>query len=761
MRAKLLALTSGYAIAAVLCICILRIPPITLSIVAALLGLLIAYLLIFHRFFKISENRHVPMALLFGMFGVILFALIFHFTDVNISARVAEYNGFEGKVTATVLDFDYEAGSMRAVRVRFSDDDIYLCKGVLYYKTSQSFTPGDVFVAYTTLRSPGGESSVRSEASYRSDGIFLTGVFYNEATILQKGKLNFFNAHKHLRAYTRDMCDKLFENSAPIMSALIYGDKSSFESDFTAAASDAGVSHLFAVSGMHLTFFVSIILFFGKKRPVYAIAILLIIVFMALTGFPPSVVRAGIMQIAAMLALLFRRESDSFTSMAISLFVILSINPYAIADIGLQFSYVSILGILTVGKTMQRNLSEKIKIKNKLAAFLINFLLSAFIMTVSAQIFTTPLTMLYFSKISLVAVLANICLIWLVSILTTFGMLLLLLASIWYAPAGLLAFAPIFGAKVLSQSITFFARMPFSTLGTQSLYIIAWVVFVYVISLLLYIYKPRYALFKGVAISFCALLIALAAEYLPAKGAYDLISLDVGQGQCIIIRGDGKTAVVDCHGDKYAASTLINALRTRNIGKIDLLILTRLYSFSSSGADELLKTGLVRAVVLPLYSGSEEFAAELVHLAEMTGTKVLPLNVDDVYKLGNMSFETFVPPVPSSYAKGQAAVLAHFGGATLMIPGSLPVESLEHLLKTRNIPPLTALAFSKNASDKQYKYYSDNFTKNLKAKYVIISGSDGTEPNDSFRELFGDDVLLTEHRGYISLRFKSGFILSR
>ena len=130
------------------------------------------------------------------------------------------------------------------------------------------------------------------------------------------------------------------------MRALLIGDKSNFSDSFSEQVADTGVSHIFAVSGMHLSFFVSAILVFGRNRRwVCALAIAAAFLFAAVTGFSASVVRAAVMQTSVLTAPLFRRENDSLTSLSASLLLLLCGNPYAVADVGLQLSFLSVLGL--------------------------------------------------------------------------------------------------------------------------------------------------------------------------------------------------------------------------------------------------------------------------------------------------------------------------------------------------------------------------------------------------------------------------------
>ena len=112
-----------------------------------------------------------------------------------------------------------------------------------------------------------------------------------------------------------------------------------------------GLSHVLALSGMHLailSFAIEMLLsrLGVMKKPRKIVQIIFVLVYMTLTGFPASVMRAGIMLIISSLLFLLSRRADSITSLFISITVILIAEPYATFDIGLWLSVFATLGIL-------------------------------------------------------------------------------------------------------------------------------------------------------------------------------------------------------------------------------------------------------------------------------------------------------------------------------------------------------------------------------------------------------------------------------
>lgn len=140
-----------------------------------------------------------------------------------------------------------------------------------------------------------------------------------------------------------------------VAAAMAVGDIRFLSAETKAAYRAAGLSHLLVVSGMHLSvlsggLYVVLRRLARKKQIASALCILFILVFMAFTGFSPSVVRSGIAYILVYSANLFHRRADIYTSLGLAALLLCTQNPYASADIGVLLSFSATLGALAAGK---------------------------------------------------------------------------------------------------------------------------------------------------------------------------------------------------------------------------------------------------------------------------------------------------------------------------------------------------------------------------------------------------------------------------
>ena len=160
----------------------------------------------------------------------------------------------------------------------------------------------------------------------------------------------------------------LDEETSSILLGLVLGYKTDIDETTQENFKNASMAHVLAVSGMHVAYVIlGINIVFKKalgKRNTYILSIFILIFYMFITNFSPSVTRAGIMGILLLLSKIIYTKNDIYTSMSISLFEILTYNPFLILNSGLQLSYCGVLGIIILNKNITKIL-ENIKIKNK------------------------------------------------------------------------------------------------------------------------------------------------------------------------------------------------------------------------------------------------------------------------------------------------------------------------------------------------------------------------------------------------------------
>ncbi len=205
----------------------------------------------------------------------------------------------------------------------------------------------------------------------------------------------------NLRNYILDVGDRFFDGETAMMfKALTAGDKSSYSKKLADKMSVAGISHIAAVSGLHVSI-LSLTLYnlLCKKNRIIAtvLSLGLAVLFALVTGASPSTLRATLMFASYIFSKMSVRENDSVTSLCFSAMILTALNPYVIYDWGFILSFLSVLGILIFYAPINKSLK-----------FLPKFLAESIAMTLSAQIMTLPALTNMFGKISVYSVVANI-----------------------------------------------------------------------------------------------------------------------------------------------------------------------------------------------------------------------------------------------------------------------------------------------------------------------------------------------------------------
>ncbi|MCL2838086.1 MAG: ComEC family competence protein [Oscillospiraceae bacterium] len=138
---------------------------------------------------------------------------------------------------------------------------------------------------------------------------------------------------------------------AGVVKSIMVGDRSDITDEVRLDFSRAGIGHILAVSGMHVGILFSILSFLLLKFRVrklwaYIVGILVLLLFMSVALYTPSVTRATIMMIIFLAAYIFQKNPDQLTSLGIAAIVILALNPYSITSPGFLLSFGSVAGIL-------------------------------------------------------------------------------------------------------------------------------------------------------------------------------------------------------------------------------------------------------------------------------------------------------------------------------------------------------------------------------------------------------------------------------
>ena len=361
----------------------------------AILILLLVPLFIFKR-------RNAPLILLTIGF---LLASLFSLSTVHYRyAHLEDYNEAKAEITFTVLEITGKNDENEVVSVRANIDSINDTSedvtGHILFENGIELSVGDRFRARGTL------SYLRREDN---EYLFSAG---NRVTftVLLANKLGTDPLLYTLSAQRQFLDERIRSagegDSAALLAAILFGYRDNLSERVNINFRQTGFTHAIAVSGLNLTILVGVVFFLlGLLRFPHAlrniISIIFAILYTALSGFSPSVVRAAFMTSVLLLSRLFRRPHDPPTTLFFSAAILLLFDPSLALNASYLLSVMATFGLLFVGSMLEKEDAAPKSVSRKILQIFFSkegFLLS--FGAIAATIFITAVLFGEFSVLS-------------------------------------------------------------------------------------------------------------------------------------------------------------------------------------------------------------------------------------------------------------------------------------------------------------------------------------------------------------------------
>ncbi|NLT40537.1 MAG: DNA internalization-related competence protein ComEC/Rec2 [Clostridiales bacterium] len=664
------------------------------------------------------------------MFGASCGIIWFFLYNYILYAPVTALDGARTEIRAEVISFSEKTEYGGAVRARLLSEGMPRVKMVVWLKDGElPLRPGDIMQmeAKLTLSSQQGSGI---EDYYRGLGIYLFAGQSGGIDVIKAPNTPLRYAHVYIAHGVRSLLPKLFSGREEgVMAALMIGDRRQLNNDpaLMYALQRSGLSHLISVSGTHVSFLVSLVSLtvLRRRRLANLLSIPAVLLFMAMTGFSPGVVRAGIMQLFIIAAAELQREPDPLTSLSAALVVLLAVNPFSSRSVSLQLSFAATLGlILFSGKfhSAIRNIAPVKRLMeykgplSKRIRSLLNFVIAGFSATLCAMVFTVPLGAVHFGSVSLAAPFSNLIAMWSVTVAFCAGIIAVALGMIWLPLGKIAAFAAGSASGYFTGVAERIGSFGLSAVETGSVYMVVWLLSAYAIFLVWFIMKGafrRVYLPAGV----CAALMCLCLLLSWTRSRdMTVAALDVGQGSCTVIT-DGRTAVVvDCGGDSRpdAGATAAAYLRGLGYESIDALIFTHLHDDHANGARILFEQFDVKCAILPNVRDEESLEVEKYAPKE---TPMIVAEDNLVIRAGELDIRVYKPVAGGSNEDGLGVVCSR-GGFDAVITGDMGAVSEMLLVALNPLPDAEVLIVGHHGSEYST---SEEFLGVIKPEIAIIS----------------------------------------
>ena len=555
------------------------------------------------------------------------------------------------------------------------------------------------------------------------------------------------NVYEAFRLWTVSRIDALYDQPARgFVKALLTGARYDISYETNNMLSVSGLSHAIAVSGMHISILLTVIAMLCGYQPklMAVIGIPAALLFALASGASPSVCRASVMQIMLVCAPIARRERDAVTSLAAAALLLLTQNPWCIADISFQMSFAAVLGLIVFSGPIQKRI---LSCKEKPGKAL-RFFASGVSATLSATLTTLPLVVLYFQIVSIVAVLVNLLTLWAVSIVFTFGICSCILGPVGIVPAWITSVLCryILGICKVMSFIPYAAVYQYN----QALQVCA--VFGYFLFVAAMLFKKLSLRWTGSIVCLSFALCALFTHLEYHRPPWRMTVLDVGQGQCIVLRIGDYTAVVDC-GGKYPEAAGENAARYLHgagVTRIDAMILTHYDADHAGGAVQFLSRVKTDHVFLPPAPEDEQ----MDDLIEETGCEVKYITSGLQIRVPDGTI-TIYPPVSNENANNSGiTILATAQEYDMLITGDLDEDAEMKLVRNWDLPDVGILVAGHHGARSST---SDLLLQITKPEIAVISAGAGNRYGHPHKETLdkleknGIRILRTDLHGTITI----------
>lgn len=222
----------------------------------------------------------------------------------------------------------------------------------------------------------------------------------------------------------------LSEDSYATIAAMTLGDKTGVSAELRDTYSKAGVSHVLALSGLHLgIIYAMIALLLGRRRNTMGgllVTLLLVWTFALMVGMSPGIVRSAAMFSVYASMTFLQRDYLTANSLALAASVMLLASPAMLWDVGFQMSFLAVMGIVICHVLL---LNNRLYVRYAHRRF-VGKLVSLVCISLAAQLFVLPLVMYYFGNVPFYFLLANIVAVPLTTLIIYAAMLLFVLSPL-------------------------------------------------------------------------------------------------------------------------------------------------------------------------------------------------------------------------------------------------------------------------------------------------------------------------------------------
>ena len=654
---------------------------------------------------------------------LILFTVIYSFIILKYEIYLTKYNVNSKYITGIVTNIKYK-DTMNIIEVRTNIFE----KVLVYDYDKVNISIGAKVKVEGTIDMPNNNSNFYL-FNYRK---YLLSM--NTHYIMKLDRLWILNRGNIFYKVKRNVIKRINKIDNPYLNTFILGDNSKLDDNILHSYQVNGVSHLFAVSGMHIGLIVLILEFILYKFKIKnkLVIIIFILFYIFLTNYSKSIIRAGLLYILLLFNKKYKFRLSTLKILLLLLCISLIINPYNLYNISFIFTY-----LVTIALVLNKRLI------NRFSNYFIKILITSFI----AFIVTIPVMINNYFSINIFGIVLNIIFVPLVSLIVF--------------PLSIIVFIiPCMGNVfnificLLEKLSIIFSSIKLFQITLCHINTLVFVLYYLIIIIVLYMFnKGKY--------SYIMLLIVLMIihyNYRLIDSNYNYVMLDVKQGDSsLLIFPHNKCNIMIDTGGIYnndlTSNVLVPSLKSRGIRKLDYIIITHGDYDHMGEAINLVNDFKVENVIFNCgpYNDLEKELIKVLDKKKIkyySCIKELNVNKNKLYFLQTKEYD--------NENDNSNVIYTELSGYKFMFMGDASSTTEKEIIDKYNLPDIDVLKVghhgSKTSSGKE-------FINEIKPKYSIISvgknnryGHPNKEVLDALEE---SKIYITDQNGSIVFKINN------
>ena len=636
----------------------------------------------------------LKITLLFSI--TFILSVIYSFYIINNKIIDTKYNLDTKKVEGNIKYIGYKDGYI----------SIEIDEVLIKYKGNEKFKVGDYITCYGTLNIPNGESNFNL-FSYRNYLLSKKIYYVMDSENIEVIKNN--NFLYNIKNFFIDRIEKSINKN--YLYTFILGDNSYIDKNVKNSYQTNGISHLFAVSGMHVSLLTMIMYFIlnkliKNKLIINGLIIIMLLIYIFLTNGSPSIIRASFLFILCLLNKELNIGIDNYLILLFILAISLFYNPYYIYNSGFLFSYTISFFLIKFGS-----------ISNLFSRYFTKLLITSLISFVAS----IPIMINNFFSINILTPIINLLFVPLISyIIFPLSLICLIIPKLDIILSILIK---------LMESLSLFISNYKIELVLKDLPLFMYVIYYSIIYFVLV--KVNLKKYNYILIIIFIIIIHHNINYF--NDSTKLYMINVGQGDSILLElPNNKNILIDCSNKigfnnkdyDIGGNTIIPYIKSLGISKLDYLILTHGDYDHLGSSIKILNSIKVNNVILN--SGNDNKSE--INLIEYLKTKNVNYKKVSKYNINIDNKKMYFINDKDKENENEDSLIIYMkiNNYKLLFMGDAGIESEEYIMSKYNLKNIDILKVGHHGSNTSSSY---NFINSIKPKYCLISVGENNKYN--------------------------------